>query len=476
MSRRDGDGSASAGTATSPPVTPSTTAPTWAPTGPRAPPRVTATTATTTPPAATTPTTSTPASHASFDDTSDAEHGTHRDIEPNQAPSHCRRPDRDALAGAGRSGGLLGEPVGARLVVLEAEAGIRAREHRWSRRPAPGRPTMVSGHGICRSERSGPGWASHQRRSGGGRRLRQSYAGGAMWWSGRTGAWETHGAIGLRYLAIGDVTRGSASGRAGGRCCGRRRQSFLGGTSGGRTTARGVGDRRRDRRSTGAGPGRGAVRVPGAARVRLLRRERQDFEHEFCCRSVQPVARRDVRIGVGWRRMGILEARVSGRPASLTLIRVNYWGFDNAVHRGEIIVRSDLAGRVASIGSALTEHYPIRQMWRVDYFRGDDPASMADDNTCGFNCRQVTGGSGFTPFLRHRDRDQHLENPYYAGGPGGRRQSDVDRNNVRWDAIAASVTRAFAAQGFSLGAATGRPASSSSSVSSRRRPGHPAPG
>ena len=88
------------------------------------------------------------------------------------------------------------------------------------------------------------------------------------------------------------------------------------------------------------------------------------------------------------------------------------------MHRGEIIVRSDLAGRVAtSSASALADHYPIRQMWRVDYFGGDDPASMAADNTSGFNCRQVTGGSGLSPHSYGIAIDINtVENPYYAGG------------------------------------------------------------
>ena len=72
-------------------------------------------------------------------------------------------------------------------------------------------------------------------------------------------------------------------------------------------------------------------------------------------------------------------------------------------------------------------------MWRVDWYGGDDPASMADDNTSGFNCRQVTGGSGLSPHSYGIAIDLNtVENPYYAGGRWWPTTEYVDRSNVRW--------------------------------------------
>nr|MDQ6896429.1 M15 family metallopeptidase [Actinomycetota bacterium] len=142
-------------------------------------------------------------------------------------------------------------------------------------------------------------------------------------------------------------------------------------------------------------------------------------------------------------------------PESLTLIRLNYWGFDNAVHRGEIIIRSDLAGRLASIfGAALADRFPIRQMWRVDYFGGDDPTAMAADNTSGFNCRQVTGGTGLSPHSYGIAVDVNtVENPYYAQHWWPTTEY-VDRSNVRVGMLfsGSAMTVAFQNNGFQWGA------------------------
>ena len=200
--------------------------------------------------------------------------------------------------------------------------------------------------------------------------VRQTFLGGNIWWSNHSGgAWETHGAINDEYWR-------------------------------------------------GFGP-QGWYGFPVSPEYGYYGGMRQDFEHGSPAVERPAGGRRDLRPGVGRRTCGrSWRPGCPVGPESLTLIRLNYWGFDNAVHRGEIIVRSDLAGRVASVfGAALTDHYPIRQMWRVDYFGGDDPASMAADNTSGFNCRQVTGGSGLSPHSYGIAIDINtVENPYYAGG------------------------------------------------------------
>jgi hypothetical protein len=142
-------------------------------------------------------------------------------------------------------------------------------------------------------------------------------------------------------------------------------------------------------------------------------------------------------------------------PASLFLVRLNYWGFDNAVHRGELVVRADLAGRIQNaFEAALATRFPIRKMWRADHYGGSDPAAMADDNTSGFNCRQVTGGTGLSPHSYGIAVDVNtVENPYFRGIWWPNAQY-VDRNNVRPGMLFANsaMTVAFRNNGFSWGA------------------------
>lgn len=76
----------------------------------------------------------------------------------------------------------------------------------------------------------------------------------------------------------------------------------------------------------------------------------------------------------------------------LRLLRLSYWGFDHAVHEGELIVNASAAASMITAFRLLFEAlFPIRQMRVVDDYGGDDERSMLADNTSAFNCRLVPG-------------------------------------------------------------------------------------
>ncbi|WP_353946625.1 M15 family metallopeptidase [Streptomyces sp. HUAS MG91] len=122
-------------------------------------------------------------------------------------------------------------------------------------------------------------------------------------------------------------------------------------------------------------------------------------------------------------------------PKDLRLIRMNHWGFDGKVHRGELIVsRRAVSPMLYVFGRAFAAKFPVRRMKVMAAYRGSDTAAMKQDNTSAFNCRAVTGSPG--------KRSQHsygdaidintLENPYVdtAGRvypPAGRRYLRRDR-------------------------------------------------
>jgi hypothetical protein len=81
----------------------------------------------------------------------------------------------------------------------------------------------------------------------------------------------------------------------------------------------------------------------------------------------------------------------------LRLLTVRYWGFDHAVHQGQLIVNESAARALArAFGLLFAARYPIRQMRPVDAFGGSDERSMAADNTSAFNCRRVHGTSSWS--------------------------------------------------------------------------------
>jgi len=111
--------------------------------------------------------------------------------------------------------------------------------------------------------------------------------------------------------------------------------------------------------------------------------------------------------------------------ADLRLLRVNHWGFDGYRHRGELVVNATTA---PAAGAAFTDlfhlGFPIRRMVLPDVFGrsrvlgADDYASMAADNTSGFNYRYVDGEEArrvLSPHAYGNAIDINTwENPYEA--------------------------------------------------------------
>lgn len=75
--------------------------------------------------------------------------------------------------------------------------------------------------------------------------------------------------------------------------------------------------------------------------------------------------------------------------AQLRRVDINHVGFDGQTSRGHVVVHRDTAETTARIFSRLYEmDFPIRRMVSVEAYDGDVAASLADDNTSAFNCRQ----------------------------------------------------------------------------------------
>lgn len=80
-------------------------------------------------------------------------------------------------------------------------------------------------------------------------------------------------------------------------------------------------------------------------------------------------------------------------PDALRRVELDYWGFDNQPHRGELVVHQDLTGEVIEVFDQLFRlRFPIEKMRTVDLYPGaEDELSMRDNNTSGFNCRDIPG-------------------------------------------------------------------------------------
>lgn len=102
---------------------------------------------------------------------------------------------------------------------------------------------------------------------------------------------------------------------------------------------------------------------------------------------------------------------------TLRLVTLPHWGFDGAIHRGELVVAADVVAAVEVLFERLyLEQFPIARMQRVDAYGGDDDASMADNNTSAFNCREITGGGALSRHSFGVAIDINpVQNPYVSG-------------------------------------------------------------
>jgi hypothetical protein len=144
-------------------------------------------------------------------------------------------------------------------------------------------------------------------------------------------------------------------------------------------------------------------------------------------------------------------------PSQLRRLEVSHWDFAGRRRVGSIVVRATEARNVLSVFRKLyAARFPIRRLRLVEAYKGSDDASMAADNTSGFNCRYVSGTRRWSEHAYGLAIDINpVENPYVHGGlvepPVGRRY--LDRSRARHGMVVPGdiVIRAFAAIGWSWG-------------------------
>ena len=146
-------------------------------------------------------------------------------------------------------------------------------------------------------------------------------------------------------------------------------------------------------------------------------------------------------------------------PAQLQTVRLSYWGFDGRAHVGKLVVNRRVTRDVVTVFRRLhAARFPIRRMVPVSAYRGSDDASMAADNTSGFNCRAAVGSTtgAWSVHAYGLAIDVNpVENPYLLGGrvlpPAGRRYLDRTRRRRGMAVERGVLVTAFAEVGWRWG-------------------------
>jgi hypothetical protein len=103
-------------------------------------------------------------------------------------------------------------------------------------------------------------------------------------------------------------------------------------------------------------------------------------------------------------------------PDQLRMMVLSYRGMDGQAHQGQLVVSADRVDELITIfGQLYQMQYPIAKMLTPDHYaNADDELSMEDNNTSGYNCRDIpdTGRWSYHAYGRAIDINP-LINPYH---------------------------------------------------------------
>lgn len=100
----------------------------------------------------------------------------------------------------------------------------------------------------------------------------------------------------------------------------------------------------------------------------------------------------------------------------LTLVNVTYYGYDNLIHRGQIVCNKKVVEDVKVVFSDLYKiKFPIKSVKPMSFFNWDDDLSMQNNNTSCFNYRKVTNSKRLSEHSKGLAIDINpMVNPYIS--------------------------------------------------------------
>jgi hypothetical protein len=138
-------------------------------------------------------------------------------------------------------------------------------------------------------------------------------------------------------------------------------------------------------------------------------------------------------------------------------VLLTFWGFDDRVHTGELLVHADVAEDVVGVFGALhAARFPLEEVRVIGPDELDAPPTGDGNVTTGFVCRDTRGASSWSQHAYGLAVDLNpFHNPYVKGGVvlPELATSYTDRRRLRPGMIESgdAVTAAFAAIGWGWG-------------------------
>ena len=138
---------------------------------------------------------------------------------------------------------------------------------------------------------------------------------------------------------------------------------------------------------------------------------------------------------------------------NLKLISVEYFSFDDKLHRGQIVIHKDLTNDIIEIFKIIKDKkFPVDKVIPINEYNWSDENSMKDNNSSAFNYRYVKGTNKLSPHALGRAIDINPKlNPYIKKGKSYPANSEYDisvKGTIKSDSF---LVKEFVKRGWKWG-------------------------
>jgi hypothetical protein len=138
---------------------------------------------------------------------------------------------------------------------------------------------------------------------------------------------------------------------------------------------------------------------------------------------------------------------------NLRLVDVYYYGFDEKIHKGQLIVHKDIVLDVIEIFELIREsRFPIGKVVPISKYGWSDEKSMRDNNTSAFNYRFISGSRVISNHAAGLAIDINPAlNPYIKNGNSLPENCIYDTTKVGTISASSELVKEFKQRGWEWG-------------------------
>ena len=137
----------------------------------------------------------------------------------------------------------------------------------------------------------------------------------------------------------------------------------------------------------------------------------------------------------------------------LRLISVEYFSFDEKLHRGQILIHKELVKDIVEIFEIIkAQKFPIAKVIPINKYNWSDDLSTSDNNTSAFNYRYVKGTNKLSAHSYGRAIDINpKQNPHLRNTSSALKKKSYDPKNPGTITSESSLVKQFIKRGWKWG-------------------------